>query len=52
MAWLFALPVFLGASLGGYATVRFIRRIPAQVVRTLVLLWAIVLTTYSFWKYG
>lgn len=52
VAWLFALPVFLGASLGGYATVRFVRRIPAKVVRTLVLLWAIVLTAYTFWKYG
>jgi hypothetical protein len=32
--------------------VRFIRRIPARAVRTLVLLWAIVLTVYAFWKYG
>jgi uncharacterized membrane protein YfcA len=47
-----ALPVFVGASLGGYATVRVIRRIPARAVRTLVLLWAIVLTVYAFWKYG
>jgi uncharacterized membrane protein YfcA len=52
VAWLYALPVFVGASLGGYATVRFIRRIPARAVRTLVLLWAIVLTVYAFWKYG
>jgi len=52
VAWLYALPLFAGASLGGYATVRFIRRIPARAVRTLVLLWAIALTIYAFWKYG
>lgn len=52
VAWLYALPTFVGASLGGYATVRFIRRIPATAVRHLVLGWAVVLTVYSFWKYG
>jgi len=52
VAWTYALPLFVGASLGGYASVRFVRRIPAQAVRKLVLVWAIVLTVYSFWKYG
>jgi len=52
VAWSYALPLFLGASLGGYATVRFIRRIPARAIRNAVLTWAVVLTAYAFWKYG
>ena len=52
VAWLYALPVFAGASLGGYGTVRFIRRIPERAVRHAVLGWAIALAAFSFWKYG
>jgi uncharacterized membrane protein YfcA len=52
VAWLYALPIFAGASLGGYGAVRFIRRIPATAVRRAVLTWAIVLTIYAFWRYG
>ena len=52
VAWSYVLPLFIGSSVGGYATVRFIRRIPARAVRTAVLSWAIVLTVYAFWKYG
>lgn len=52
VAWWYVLPLFVGSSIGGYATVRFIRRIPAQAVRAAVLLWAVVLTLYAFWKYG
>lgn len=50
--WLYALPLFIGASVGGYATVHFVRRIPERGVRNLVLVWAIGLTAYAFWKYG
>lgn len=52
VAWWYVLPLFAGASLGGYATVRFIRRIPARMVHTGMLVWAVVLTVYAFWKYG
>lgn len=52
IAWSHALPVFVGSSLGGYASVRFIRRIPAAVVRNAILVWAVVLTGVMFWKYG
>ena len=50
--WSYALPILLGSSLGGYAAVRFIRRIAQRAVRNMVLLWAIALTGFSFWKYG
>ena len=48
----FALPLFAGAMLGGYSTVRFVKRVPERAVRNAVLVWAITLTAYSFWKYG
>ena len=50
--WSYALPILVGSSLGGYAAVRFIRRIAQRAVRNMVLLWAIALTSFSFWKYG
>ena len=52
VAWLYAMPIFAGASLGGYAAVHFIRKIPAAAVRQAILVWAVVLTVGSFWKYG
>ena len=52
VAWSYALPLFAGAMLGGYSTVRFVKRVPERVVRNAVLVWAITLTAYSFWKYG
>ncbi len=52
IAWLYALPLFVGASLGGYSSVRFIRRIPERAVRKAVLVWAVLLTAFSFWRYG
>ena len=52
VAWNYVLPLFLGASLGGYGAVRFIRRIPARAVRNAMLVWAVGLTVYAFWKYG
>ena len=52
VVWPYALPLFAGAMLGGYSSVRYIRRIPERAVRNAVLLWAITLTTFSFWKYG
>ena len=52
VVWSYALPLFAGAMLGGYSTVRFVKRIPERAVRNAVLVWAITLTAYSFWKYG
>ena len=52
VVWSYALPLFAGAMLGGYSTVRFIKRIPERAVRNAVLVWAITLTGFSFWKYG
>ncbi|MCY7305526.1 MAG: sulfite exporter TauE/SafE family protein [Rhodoferax sp.] len=52
VAWWYALPMFAGSSLGGYGAVRFIRRIPARAIRNGMLAWAVLLTIYSFWKYG
>ncbi len=52
VVWWYALPLFVGASAGGYATVRVVRRIPERMVRGLVLAWAVVLTCVTFWKYG
>ena len=52
VAWAYVLPLFAGASVGGYASVRFLRRIPAMAVRNAVLTWAVMLTIYAFWKYG
>ena len=52
VAWGYVLPLFIGASLGGYGAVRFVRRIPARAVRNAMLVWAVALTVYSFWEYG
>ena len=52
IVWVYALPILIGASLGGYSAVFFIRRIPQHVVRQAVLVWAVVLTATMFWKYG
>ena len=52
VVWSYALPLFAGAMLGGYSSVRFVKRIPERAVRNAVLVWAITLTAYSFWKYG
>lgn len=52
VVWSYAVPLFAGAMLGGYSTVRFVKRIPERAVRYAVLVWAITLTVYAFWKYG
>ena len=52
VVWRYATPILLGASMGGYGAVFFIRRIPQHVVRQAVLTWAVVLTGVMFWKYG
>jgi uncharacterized membrane protein YfcA len=52
VVWAYAVPILIGAGLGGYSAVFFIRRVPQHVVRTAVLVWAIALTAVTFWKYG
>ena len=52
IAWLMGLPLLAGVIIGGYASIRVIKRIPETMVRRGVLVWAIGLTIYTFWKYG
>ena len=52
VVWTYALPLFAGATLGGYGGIRLARRVPGQVLRRVVLSWASVLTAYMFWKYA
>jgi uncharacterized membrane protein YfcA len=52
IAWLAGLPMLVGVVIGGYSSIRFIKRIPEQHVRMGVLAWAVLLTIYTFWKYG
>ncbi len=52
IVWVYAIPILIGASLGGYSAVFFIRRVPQHVIRQSVLVWAVVLTAVTFWKYG
>ena len=52
IAWLAGLPLVLGVIIGGYASIRVIKRIPERIVRLGVLAWAVLLTIYTFWKYG
>ncbi len=52
IAWLAGLPLLAGVIAGGYASIRFIKRIPERYVRSGVLAWAVLLTIYTFWKYG
>lgn len=52
MQWHFGLPLFIGGLLGGYLGVRLSRHVPDHVIRLAVLVWAVVLTGYMFWRYG
>lgn len=52
IAWLMGLPLVAGVIIGGYASIRFVKRLPEMLVRRGVLVWAIGLTIYTFWKYG
>jgi uncharacterized membrane protein YfcA len=52
IVWSHGLVVVAGTMLGGYAGIRYARRVPERVLRLGILAWAIVLTGYSFWRYG
>jgi hypothetical protein len=50
--WQPSLAMMLGAVTGGYGMARVARRVPAVHVRHAILAWSVVLTGYSFWRYG
>ncbi len=50
--WAHSLVMMAGAMVGGYGMVNVARKLPPQLVRRGILVWAVVLTAYSFWRYG
>lgn len=49
--WLPSLVMMAGAILGGYVALHVARRIPAPVVRGVILTWAACLTALAFYRY-
>ncbi len=49
--WLPSLVMMAGAIVGGYGMVNVARRVPIHLVRRGILVWAICLTGFAFWKY-
>jgi hypothetical protein len=49
--WLPSLVMMAGAIAGGYGMVNVAKRMPAQLVRRGILVWAVCLTGFAFWKY-
>lgn len=49
--WLPSLVMMAGAVVGGYVTSHIARRMPAQLVRSFILVWAVCLTAFAFRKY-
>jgi uncharacterized protein len=52
IAWPHAFIILAGTMVGGYAGIRYARRVPERALRYGILAWAVVLTGYSFWRYG
>jgi uncharacterized protein len=50
--WGPALIMMLGAIAGGYGMAHVARKLPADMVRWGILSWSVVLTVFSFWRYG
>lgn len=50
--WGPSLVMMLGAIAGGYGMAHVARRLPAEKVRIAILAWSVVLTGFSFWRYG
>lgn len=50
--WMPSLVMMAGAIAGGYGMARFARNLPADKVRLAILCWSIILTAFSFWRYG
>ena len=49
--WLPSLVMMAGAIAGGYGMVNVAKRMPAHLVRRGILVWAVCLTGFAFWKY-
>jgi uncharacterized membrane protein YfcA len=52
ISWVPALIMAIGTTLGGYASMRLAHLVPRSLLRSGILLWAVVLTLYSFWAYS
>ena len=52
VAWPQAFAVGTGTILGGYFSVEFTRRINPVYMQRMILVWAVILTAWSFWHYG
>jgi uncharacterized membrane protein YfcA len=50
--WVPATAMMAGAIIGGYGMAQVARRVPQDLVRNVILCWSVVLTGYSFWRYG
>jgi uncharacterized membrane protein YfcA len=50
--WVPATAMMAGAIIGGYGMAQVARRVPQDLVRNAILCWSVVLTGYSFWRYG
>jgi uncharacterized membrane protein YfcA len=50
--WMPSLVMMAGAIAGGYGMASFARNLPADKVRLAILCWSIILTAFSFWRYG
>jgi hypothetical protein len=52
IAWGPALVMAAGTALGGYVSVRLAHRVSRSLLRRGILVWAVILTAYSFWAYS
>lgn len=48
--WYFGSIALVGVTVGGYVAARLAYRIPARLIRTLVIVYGVVLTGYFFWN--
>jgi uncharacterized membrane protein YfcA len=51
IAWLPALVMAAGTAFGGYVSVLFADRVSRRLLRSFILIWALVLTAYAFLTY-
>jgi uncharacterized membrane protein YfcA len=51
IAWGPALIMAIGTTVGGYASMQLAHLVPRSLLRSGILLWAVVLTFYAFWVY-
>ncbi len=49
--WAPALVMMAGAWTGGYAMVKIAKSLPQQTIRTGILVWAVVMSVYAFYRY-